>query len=1396
MKKIITILLFSFAFVANSQNKVYFVSTTGSDSNDGLSWITPIKNLQTALDLAVSGDQIWVAQGTYYPDEGTGQTIDDRTSSFVLKSGVEIYGGFIGVNSTLNPRDIKKYPTILSGDLDQNDGASATGNNSYHVITGADNTVVDGFTITRGLATGTGTNQDIGGGLFNDTASPTISNCIFDGNTAIIGGGAIYNTNSSPTISNTTFSTNNSNAGGAVYNTGSAPDFTNCFFIGNSSPVGGAIYNTNNSVVINAVNCVFSGNLASQKGGAIYNLQTVLTLTNCTVTTNKADIEAGGLYVENSTSVNIQNSIIWNNSANSITNVASATLTETNSTVTFANSLIHNYTPQSQGGTTGILSNGDPLFIKYEDPNTAPTLNGDYRLMANSPALDVGNNSLITETMDVLGNVRVQNTTIDLGAYEGVFKRVHFVSTTGSDTNNGLSWSGAYRNLQTALVNAANGDQIWVQKGTYYPDEGSGQTNDARASNFSLKEGVGIYGGFSGNEAILEERNITHNVTILSGDIDGNDIIGPSGNNAYHVVSASSIHSQETILDGFTITGGLANGSADEEKKGAGITMFDCTVVINRCMINGNEATGNGGGISIESATPTITDSRISENTAAGGGGIFTLFDAAPEITGCIIYDNNAATGAGVYNKEALPRFTNCTIRSNSATGSGGGMANETASPEINNVIMQANTANNGGGIYNTNFASPILINCLLTGNKAVIGGAMDNSSSAGPSLINCTVSGNQSTNDGGGIYNDNATLAVKNTIVWNNSANGVTNTTSASLSDNSGSTTTYTNSLLANFTIQTGIILNSNPLFVTDLDPANAPSALGNFHLQATSVALNVGDNASNTLALDLDGNTRVQATTIDLGVYEGEVILSTWTGAVDTDWMTAGNWSNGIPSSSLSAIIPNTGNQPSIAGTANAEINDLIIDANATLSIISDGTLTIDGNLNNAGTLIANSGSSLIVKGASTGMITYNRTLGTTDFYFVSSPVKGQDIDAFATAHSLENGPNPSDRELNTYNNTTEDWNYYQDGSTNSGVFLQGEGRRVRLTGAGDISFTGEMPVTDIAISMTSSANEYNLIGNPYPSSIPVNTAASQSQDILSLNKNSLTEQTIWMYDKSTGFYIAVNQASPAQHISPAQGFFVSAKPNTTFNFKESMQSHQADNFRSTSMSEPKVVLSLTDGSTTKNTQVIYLSTATTGFDNSLDSSIFELMPSSFNVYTHAVANGFGRKLEIQSLPDSNYENMVIPIGVKASSGSSITFTVDASNIPTGFDVYLEDKNNNSFTQLNLANTDYSTTLTNNLDGIGRFYMHVSDSALSIDDVKAENISMYLSSSDNLRIVGIHNEGLEVRIYNLLGKEVLRDQFVGNGVNDVTLSTLKSGFYIVKMKTKGRSITKKIIK
>jgi hypothetical protein len=132
-------------------------TSTSTTANFGASWDTAYPDLQMALAAAQSGDEIWVAAGTYKPTTGT-----DRTVSFVMVTGVGIYGGFAGTETARSQRDWSAHATILSGDI----GTIGTAtDNSYHVVVGANGAVLDGFTITGGCANGSGINENGGGML-------------------------------------------------------------------------------------------------------------------------------------------------------------------------------------------------------------------------------------------------------------------------------------------------------------------------------------------------------------------------------------------------------------------------------------------------------------------------------------------------------------------------------------------------------------------------------------------------------------------------------------------------------------------------------------------------------------------------------------------------------------------------------------------------------------------------------------------------------------------------------------------------------------------------------------------------------------------------------------------------------------------------------------------------------------------------------------------------------------------------------------------------------------------------------------------------------------------------------------------------------------------------------
>jgi hypothetical protein len=209
--------------------QIIYVDADVSGANDGSSWADAYNYLQDALVAALSGDEIWVAQGIYKPDQGIGITPGDRTVTFQLISGVAIKGGYAGFGEPdADERDIDEYETILSGDLYGDDievndpcdlwNEPSRAENSFHVTTGSgtdETAVLDGFTITAGNAYERPWNPMVpdpnnwGGGMYNYFGSPTLLDCTFSKNSAEVVGGGMYNKNdSSPTLTNCTFNGN------------------------------------------------------------------------------------------------------------------------------------------------------------------------------------------------------------------------------------------------------------------------------------------------------------------------------------------------------------------------------------------------------------------------------------------------------------------------------------------------------------------------------------------------------------------------------------------------------------------------------------------------------------------------------------------------------------------------------------------------------------------------------------------------------------------------------------------------------------------------------------------------------------------------------------------------------------------------------------------------------------------------------------------------------------------------------------------------------------------------------------------------------------------------------------------------------------------------------------
>jgi hypothetical protein len=308
---------------------------------------------------------------------------------------------------------------------------------------------------------------------------------------------------------------------------------------------------------------------------------------------------------------------------------------------------------------------------------------------------------------------------------------VRYATSVASGSGDCSSWANACV-LLTALTGAASGDEIWVAAGTHKPTAGS-----SRGATFQLVNGVAVYGGFAGTETDRSERNPTINVTILSGDLNGDDVgYANNSENVYHVVTGVT----GATLDGFTITAGNANVDDVFSPDGNGGGMLNnsgSNPTLANLIFTGNSTAYYGGGmLNWNSSSPTLTDvSFIGNFAASDGGGMFNWSSSSPTMTNITFSSNLAPVGGGMYNYQGSnPSLTNVTFTDNSATMRGGGMYNYQSSPLLTNVTFSGNSANSyGGGMYNEVGSNPQVCNSIFWGNTAPSGGAQVHNSGSTP---------------------------------------------------------------------------------------------------------------------------------------------------------------------------------------------------------------------------------------------------------------------------------------------------------------------------------------------------------------------------------------------------------------------------------------------------------------------------------------------------------------------------------------------------------------------------------------------------------------------------------------------------------------------------------------
>ncbi len=468
----------------------------------------------------------------------------------------------------------------------------------------------------------------------------------------------------------------------------------------------------------------------------------------------------------------------------------------------------------------------------------------------------------------------------------------------------GLSWTTAFTELQSALAVAMPGDQIWVAAGVYKPDFDpvSGAYTGYVTATFALTNGVQLYGGFSSGMSALAERLPEVYLTVLSGDLQGDDrtderhlvtdTVYINGENAFHVVTASGVD-DTTVFDGFFVTGGKAIG-VEPDNVGGGMWVVEASPQIANVTFIGNWA-NSGGGMRTDTASPVLDNVTFINNWAVSGGGMAN-FDGSNPILSHGVFEGNHASGGGggMMNRVNSNATLSDVIFNGNQANFGGGLVNWECSPLLTNVRFHGNVATSiGGGIQNTR-SNPTLVNIVLSGNEATLnGGGMQNYQSS-PQLVNVTINGNAASLSGGGLYNEaGRALVIQNSILWGNMDTTGTGTVSAQISNvdstpiisytlvqASGGSTAWNPSA----GVDGGGNLDADPQFIAPVNPALAPTIDGNLRLTFGSPAMDAGDNAAVLSPVDLDGKPRVVAPAVDMGAYEVEGICYATIHAADT--------------------------------------------------------------------------------------------------------------------------------------------------------------------------------------------------------------------------------------------------------------------------------------------------------------------------------------------------------------------------------------------------------------------------------------------------------------------------------------------------------------------------------
>lgn len=520
-----------------------------------------------------------------------------------------------------------------------------------------------------------------------------------------------------------------------------------------------------------------------------------------------------------------------------------------------------------------------------------------------------------------------------------------------------------------------------------------------------------------------------------------------------------------------------------------------------------------------------------------------------------------------------------------------------------------------------------------------------------------------------------------------------------------------------------------------------------------------------------------------------------------ISGNWSSVGTWNQGIPNSSTA----NADIASNITLDGNYSVKNIGIRSGGKLTINAGSSLTVSGDLINAagvnGLVIQSDASntgSLIVNGTnSDANVTIERymTGAAMGWHLVGVPVNGQSVNDLVTSASNSISLNSTQYGLGFYDESSDDWTTYTSSTApGAGNLIPGMGYESNRSTDGYLDFIGSLNTSQIDVSVSRSGNGWNVVGNPYPCALYANSAANGSNNFITINSAVLDDsfEAIYIWNANSSEYEIVNQSSGATYIPSGQGFFIKTAAAGTISFTPLMRVHQTNSlFKSANLIQAEIIISIDDGFNQNSTKIKFIEGCTPGLDPGYDAGMYHGLKSDLELYSKMADQNIAYDLQCYDMnQDQSY---TIPLEIETQENREVSFSSQIKNLAEGYHVYLEDRELEIRTKVDLPSEFYLASVGKGINK-DRFYLIVTKQDFLENELVANSleIQVFLDyNQDVIRISGVFDSNAIVFIYDISGRLIYSEKLKGNTVN---ASQLESGFYILKLINNEDQLIKKL--